>query len=89
MVARGLDYFDSRQYAEALKWLKKAADLGSSVGQYNLARMYVEGQGVEKNYEKALSLLHLSAEQGDSRALYGIGVMYKRGLTYNSKNTIE
>jgi len=42
--------------------------------------MYVDGLGVEKNYQEAIKLYLLSAEQNNSEAQNNIGYMYKNGL---------
>jgi len=38
-----------QDYAEAVKWYRKAAELGSSASQFNLGVMYSNGQGVLKS----------------------------------------
>jgi TPR repeat protein len=40
-------------YPEALRWYKKAADLGNSSAMYNLGTMYEQGLGVEKDAAEA------------------------------------
>jgi len=37
-----------RDYAEAAKWTRKAAEQGYAFAEMSLAAMYVEGRGVEK-----------------------------------------
>jgi TPR repeat protein len=66
---------------EAVKWYRKAADQGHPVGQWNLAFMYVRGEGgLEKDYRKAWELFRKSAVQGYSDAQYDLGMMYLQGL---------
>lgn len=51
-------------YVEAAKWYKEAADhnrIGRSA--YNLAFMYKDGEGVEKNEDKAMKYLIIAAEE--------------------------
>ena len=59
--------------------LKEAAESGDVEAQFNLAMSYSFGDGVEQNFEKALSLFLKSANQGDARAQYYLGVMYSNG----------
>ncbi|MBQ7576731.1 MAG: sel1 repeat family protein [Synergistaceae bacterium] len=53
-----------RDYNEAIKWYKMAADLGW---------MYQNGQGVEKNMTQALKFYKRGAEGGILRSLNQIG----------------
>ena len=39
--------------ATALQWLQKSADAGSATGQCGLGLLYMHGQGVPRDYEKA------------------------------------
>jgi TPR repeat protein len=52
---------------KALELYKKAASLGNSVAQYNIALMYEKGQGA-KNIGKAILWYEKSAKQGDQDA---------------------
>jgi TPR repeat protein len=42
-----------QDYAEAVKWFRKAADQGSANGQHNLGTMYQFGQGVRQDNAEA------------------------------------
>ncbi|WP_254557762.1 tetratricopeptide repeat protein, partial [Salmonella enterica] len=44
---------------EAYKWIKQSADQGNAQAHYNLGLMYWNGDGVEKDLNKAK--LHLSS----------------------------
>ena len=52
---------------------------GDASGQINLGLMYVKGQGVRQDYQKALEWLTKAANQGNASAQYNVGVMYKNG----------
>ena len=52
-----------RDYAEALRWARKAADQ-NSVAQYVVARFYAEGWGIERDVTEALKWL-LKASYND------------------------
>ena len=39
---------------EAVKWFRKAADLGNDDAMWNLGRCYEKGEGVEKNIDQAV-----------------------------------
>lgn len=42
-----------RDYAEASRWYLKAAEQGNKMAQLDLARMFVDGKGVQQNYVEA------------------------------------
>ena len=55
--------------------LYKQAQNDNSYAQYKLGKMYLHGNGVEKNYDIAMHYLHLSAKHGNQYAeqlLYSI-----------------
>ena len=58
-----------QDYAEAFKWYKKAADAGSSVGEYRVGFCYQKGQGVPQNPQEAIKWYKKSAKQGDEGAI--------------------
>lgn len=64
---------------EKIKWFQKAADAGNDYGMKNLAIYYLNGDGVEKDVEKALSLLKRSAELGCQYVMSYLGWMYRYG----------
>jgi len=43
----------SQDYAEAVRWFRKAAEQGDAQAQFNLGLMYVNGKGVRQNYKIA------------------------------------
>ena len=51
---RGEQSYRERDYDKALKYLTKAAELGDAEAQFQLGYMYREGEGVEKDKEKAV-----------------------------------
>jgi TPR repeat protein len=68
-----------KEYAEAVKWYRLAAQQGNEFAQYNLGVMYANGQGVVKDYAEATKLFRLAAQQGHKTAQYNLGVMYNKG----------
>ena len=68
-----------QDYAEAVKWYRKAADQGYPAAQYNLGVMYDQGQGVPQDYAEAARWYRKAADQGDANAQLGLGVMYAKG----------
>ncbi len=58
--------------AEAVKWLRKAAEQGLAEAQYNLGVMYKYGKGVAQNYVLAHMWMNLASAQGYEGANEGI-----------------
>jgi TPR repeat protein len=69
----------TRDYAEAFKWFRKAAEQGSAKGQYYLGRMYYYGEGTPKDYAEAAKFYRKAAEQGDVLAQFNLGICYASG----------
>ncbi|MGN0339577.1 MAG: tetratricopeptide repeat protein [Lachnospira sp.] len=57
-----------KDYAKAMEWYEKAANLGHYVAMQNIGDMFFKGKGVEKNYAKAFEWYEKSAELGDEDA---------------------
>lgn len=65
---------------KVVEYKTRAADLGSSEAEYQLAEMYLMGdRGVERNPQKAKELLIRAANKGHIRAQYGLGMMNHTG----------
>lgn len=78
--ARGFDAYNGKNYAEALKWWERAAQLGEPAAQYNLGYMYHAGEGTDKNENKAFYWYRKSAEGGHPSGQYNTGVYYLYGV---------
>jgi TPR repeat protein len=66
-------------YAEARKWLNKAAEQNYSFAEVNLGLMYAEGLGVPTNEIKAVELYRRGAEHGNLQALSLLADCYLSG----------
>ena len=69
----------TQDYAEAVKWFRKAAEQGDEVAQFNLGEMYRLGNGVTQDYAEAVKWYRKAAEQGDADAQFNLGAMYDNG----------
>ena len=65
--------------AKALKWYRKAAEQGNAEAQFNLGLMYDERLGVPQNYAEAVKWYRRAAEQGNAEAQTNLGIMYYTG----------
>ena len=70
----------AQDYAEALKWYRKAADRGFPPAEVNLGVWYETGKGVAQDLAEAVNLYRKAAEQGFAVAQNNLGSMYFRGL---------
>lgn len=80
IYARGLMDKVEIDKKKAVEWYRKAADQGYPNGQWNLAFMYVRGEGVNEDFDKARELFLQAAEQGYAPAEYDLGMMYLYGM---------
>lgn len=58
----------SKTDAKVLAWHKELADKGDAYGEYKMGLRYENGDGVDKDLDKAKELLGKSAAQGDKDA---------------------
>jgi hypothetical protein len=65
---------------KAFELYQKAASLGNSVAQYNLALMYKEEKYVDKNNYKAFELFEKSAEVENLDGIIMLGYCYENGI---------
>ena len=68
-----------RDYAEALKWFRRAAAQNSAHAQYNLGHMYSTGKGVPRDEVESARWYRLAAEQNDVGSQRIVGSLYADG----------
>lgn len=87
----GRELYQNKEYTEAVKQLKKAANQGHAEAQNSLGDCYFHGDGVERDSVLALKWYKRAAEQGLAVAQYNIGVCYKtsRGVAQNYEEGIK
>lgn len=76
----------TRDYKEAAKWFRQAAEQGHVQSQRILGNLYFAGRGVERDDEAAFRWTNLAARQGNADAQirleyhygYGVGVVKNR-----------
>lgn len=64
---------------EAVLWYEKAAAQDNQYAQYRLGKLYLSGEAVPKNVERAIEYLTASAKQGSQYAQYALGKLYLMG----------
>ncbi len=76
---KGYKYAKRKNYSQAVKWYRKAADQGHAGAQNNLGLCYEGGIGVEQDLEKAVEWYTKAAEQGEKYAQCNLGLCYENG----------
>lgn len=91
----GMRYRDARgvgrDYAEAVKWYRLAADLGSGAGMDNVGFMYLQGWGLPQDEGIAAAYFAAGGKAGDPQALYNLGECYfsGRGVEQDYGNALQ
>ena len=70
---------DAGRAAEIVSGLAAAADGGDAAAQTLLAGLYQRGEGVDKDFSRALRLYLAAAERGNAEAQFNLGNMYLLG----------
>jgi TPR repeat protein len=68
-----------KNYKEAVKWYRKAAERGHAQAQVNLGTLYSKGLGVGRDYTETVKWYRKAAEQEHAQAQNNLGVMYSEG----------
>jgi TPR repeat protein len=69
----------SRDYKEAIKWYRLAAEQGHAESQNRLGIAYRKGQGVLQSHKEATKWHRLAAEQGHAESQKRLGMAYRKG----------
>jgi TPR repeat protein len=76
----GLFYeFKRSDNADALKYYERAAMAGHPDAQRNSADLYFAGEGIPRNYERAVDWYHKAAGNGVPEAQFVLGEFYRTG----------
>jgi TPR repeat protein len=69
----------SRDYTEAARWYRRAAENSNVMAQSTLGDIYYYGRGVPQDFVEAGRWWQLAAERGMAVAQLNLGVMYANG----------
>ena len=75
----GNEYYDDKNYIEAIKYFQKAAEKGNANAQYNLGCCYEYGKGVSVDYTEAVKWYRKAAEKEYADAQFNLGCCYENG----------
>lgn len=73
------EFNKKKNYTEAMRWYRVAADRGNAQAQVEVGNLYGQGQGVPQNYGEALRWYRLAANQGNDEAQNNVGFFYMSG----------
>jgi ABC-2 type transport system ATP-binding protein len=83
MVQLGTAYRDGgiavADSAKAAEWFGKCAELKSNWATFEMAMLYLKGNGVQRDTTRAFELMKESADLGNGNAMYQLALMYKDG----------
>lgn len=68
-----------KNFKEAVRWYRLAAEDEHPQAQVELGYMYSVGRGVPQNYQEAFKWYDLAARQGHVFAQYDLGICYLKG----------
>jgi TPR repeat protein len=66
-----------KDYANAVKWCKRAADQGYAEAQFDIGHMYWYGEGVSKDVVQGYMWASLAARQNHQKAIHTIAALEK------------
>jgi TPR repeat protein len=72
-------YGVAKDYEEAVKWYRKAAEQNFALAQFDLGTCYSNGQGVMKDNVEAVKWYRKAADQNLAKAQYNLAVCYSNG----------
>jgi TPR repeat protein/serine/threonine protein kinase len=78
-LARGLSFYNAKNYIAAFPLLRQAADAGNSTGMRGVGMIYQNGWGVSKDYGEAMKWFRKAADAGDGAGMADIGQLYLNG----------
>ena len=76
-----------RNYAEALKWYKKAAEQEHPQALYKMGVMYEKGTGVRRDITKARKWYQMAASKGSLSARVHLGL--PNSMTYEREKEVQ
>jgi TPR repeat protein len=65
----GLQAYETDDFKQAAMWFQQAAEQGHARAQYELAKMYLRGDGIEQSWAQAAFWYSQAAEQGQEIAV--------------------
>ncbi|WP_206081787.1 tetratricopeptide repeat protein [Hallella mizrahii] len=76
---KGIEYYNNKDYANAVKCFQQAAEQGDAKSQNYMGECYYYGNGVTKNLQEAAKWYRKAAVQGNANAQNSLGYCYENG----------
>ena len=76
-----------QDFAEGVKWYRKAAEQGVALAQVSLGICYVKGEGVDRDFSQAAKWFRMAAEQGDPDGQFRLGICFESGAGTDQNST--
>jgi TPR repeat protein len=77
---QGHDFYEKKNYAEAMHWYRVAAAQGNALAQVGIGFFYLSGWGVPQDSLQALNWFRKAADRGNEVAQRNIGMMFLQGM---------
>jgi TPR repeat protein len=68
-----------QDYAEAMRWYRRAAEQGDQLAQLSLGTAHEFGEGVVQDHTEAVRWYRMAADQGNPSAQFSLGLAYENG----------
>jgi tetratricopeptide (TPR) repeat protein len=82
VLQKGREAFERKDYAEAIRWYREAADQGNAQAQSNIGWLYENGLGVAQDYVEAGRWYGKAADQGNASSQNNVGRLFQQGHEY-------
>jgi hypothetical protein len=79
LAKQGFDYGRKENYKKAVAFMRKAAEGGYAIAQYEMGYYYDRGLGVPQDIKTAVEWWHKAAEQGIKNAIFNLAICYESG----------
>eukprot|EP01124_Arcella_intermedia_P003147 TRINITY_DN11709_c0_g2_i6.p1 TRINITY_DN11709_c0_g2~~TRINITY_DN11709_c0_g2_i6.p1 ORF type:complete len:248 (-),score=42.58 TRINITY_DN11709_c0_g2_i6:115-858(-) len=76
----GIYFYLKKDFIRSFQYLQLAADKNDPVSQSSIGQMYLNGNGVVRNYAEALRYCQLASNQGYWGGQYNVAGIYENGL---------
>ncbi len=80
---KGQAFYDEKNFTEAIKWFRKAAEQGHAAAQYNLGYCFDNSIGVDRDRAETDKWYRKAAEQGHAKAQYKLAGLYERDFDFS------
>ena len=81
----------AEELKEAVKWFRKAAEMGNADAMFQLGIAHASGRGVIQDFKEAGKWFRKAAELGDTDAMFHFGVMHTigKGVIEDDKEAVK